>query len=980
MQPEQREESLLEFNRNALSRFYLEVPTESEQYYRKVDTDVQKELRMYTHKDAIQFAAESLNWRWNDRRPLRRDASKVETSTCQKGIRAYYRVLGKNQSQYVLIACHINVHAFHRKDLRFVEVNDRTIVQGLENSSVIGKLYPGDVVAVTKLSLKSRRGVPWSLNSPSVLHRDLECKWEVENMTILTRKKVYKVNFMLLENGTAIVEGFAEAMNVSEETIREPLEQNKIYIGNAFVPEKIRINFTEDFHRRNESQLIALTSNLHSYPNSLGTIYTYQYSAHQTRLFEIGINAFNREDREIFHTRSNEADEVVETCVRMGAAAARTVSSGRYDGRSFPMKNIRREDLILHFSIPNPKVQPTEGRWNTNNRIFLDGNGVKTEAIIESVVLSSNESSLLIAARLPKDTVLTTDFRQNTWIVNQCPSSEILKLERGFFKRLHRQSNGRRVIETLYGGPPIINRDINDDDIFFFPCENPILLNKYQSSYVSMILASEPLVLGNSPFGCGKSMTIVTAAIEVHKKNCRYNKHGKQRKQLLISQTNHASVSLIEIAAKVTGENIKFLRYVNESNWKVLADSSRSRLDMPTLQKEIFVAWATGSSEEMRNFSALRHGLKTTIVRKVTRDYLSPLLLAGEAKRIYENMSEELRDSEPSQRALREAFFYIYQPDVIVITADSLPTLLASDVLGYVGNVQIDEASQLPEHTLIYLLKEFSNAGFGLVGDIKQLPPHCETELTGLLKDYGIGNTMERASRDALFPQAVLRYVYRCHPVTTQLLSELFYNGRLMSEIEENERNEFMRKRPDIWPNRKYPILVLNHEGLGYRIGTSVANHTEMQHVFEIVRILTQEVNGYRLKHSDIGVISFYRAQSSFLTEAFRGTGVKCGTIDAFQGTEREVMIVCCTNEKPSDFMKLGNRVNVAMSRARQATLIIGNVDKLRVATYWSTIIRHAETNNSVINEISSFSRLSMGSFQSARSDLSLDYFSDAEL
>lgn len=619
------------------------------------------------------------------------------------------------------------------------------------------------------------------------------------------------------------------------------------------------------------------------------------------------------------------------------------------------MKNIEQQGLILRFSIANPTIQPTEGRWNATARISIEGRREKIPAIIETVVLEEDRKQLRIAARIPKGSSHNIQF-DSVWIVSQLPSPETTRLDEGFFKKMQADSNGRKVIETLYGGQFLdVNDKVDEDAIFFFPSTEPIVLNQFQNYYISMILADVPLVLGNSPFGCGKSMTIVTAAIELHKRNNRFNKHGKHRQQLLVTQTNNAGVSLVEIARRVKGVQVNFLRYISETNWKVLPDASRTVYDMPSLMQDMFVGWATESSDPMIVYSQWSRHHKNAIVRKVTQNYIDPGQLHGEARLIFQNLMNYQKTTEPSPRVLREAFFLAYQPDVIVTTADSLHALVQSEILKYIANVQIDEASQLPEHSLVYLLQEFPNAGFGLVGDIKQLPPHCDNLLNNRLKEYGIGNTMERALEKGMFPKSILRYVYRCHPVTTQLLSDLFYDGNLICGVEENDRNEFMRMRADIWPNSKFPILVLNHEGRSYSLGTSVANEDEKIQVVRIVKCLTQEMNGYQLKEFDIGIISFYRAQTSLLTEAFRGTDVKCGTIDAFQGTEKEVMIVCCTNEKPSEFMKLANRVNVAMSRARQATIIIGNVSRLREAQYWSTIVKKSQKNNCLIYEVSRF-------------------------
>ncbi|CAO4379017.1 unnamed protein product [Caenorhabditis nigoni] len=941
-----------ELKLNAFSRFYRTAPAPDDTFKRMIDSDVQSELNKYTHSDAIRFAAKSWIWESNTGEALpRREDNGIQTFRFQTGIRAYYRVLAEKGDKYVLIACHANLHGYHRGDLRFVEVNDKTETLGMKESSIIGRLYPGDVVAVVELAKK--KNVP--LNPPGVfqVHTEFECFWEVRHMTILTRKQDREVNFAIIEDGTAVVEGFSRSMNVLDDSLSSPLEVNKIYFGYAFIPEKVKMNFTEDFDRKHENLLTALYSKLPTYPHPSGTIFTYAHSEMQTRLFKIGRDAFCKHAYKLYRCQPN---KVVETCVRMGAAAAQTIGNNRFDERSFPIQSVQQDDRIVSFAIPNPEKQPTEGRWNNNSRIVLSGTNRKICAIIETVVLENDVNFIRISARIPKDSSRNINFREDTWIVHQDKSPDMPRIDRGFLSRLEKNSNGSRIIKTLYGGESIEldSSEIDLNSSFCFPSDPVIVLNEFQNEYVSKILANVPIVLGNSPFGCGKSMTIVTAAIEIHKQNGRFNGHGKQRQQLLVTQSNNAGVSLVEIARKIDSSQvkIKFLRYISEKNWNVLPDSSRTDLDMPILMRELFVPWAIGTRERTTSLNSLTIGMKQAIVRKVTQDYLYPSQLVGEASRIYDDLNDYDKTTEPSPRTLREAFFIFYEPDIIVSTADSLQGLLSCSGLRLqISSLQIDEASQLPEHTLIYILQKFPHASYGLVGDIKQLPPHCEKELKGLLKDYGIGNTMQRAINELMFPQSNLLYVYRCHPVTTELLSDMFYDGSLIPGVSEFDRNEFMRMRPDIWPNVRFPILVLNQKEEGYKVGTSVANEVEKNHVLRIVSILTREVSGYRLKESDIGVISFYRAQTSLLTEAFRRTDVKCGTIDAFQGTEKEVIIVCCTNKKISPFMQLGNRLNVALSRSRQATILIGNVAGLREAKYWETIVWEAQKNNCLVDD-----------------------------
>ncbi|CAO4372936.1 unnamed protein product [Caenorhabditis nigoni] len=48
--------------------------------------------------------------------------------------------------------------------------------------------------------------------------------------------------------------------------------------------------------------------------------------------------------------------------------------------------------------------------------------------------------------------------------------------------------------------------------------------------------------------------------------------------------------------------------------------------------------------------------------------------------------------------------------------------------------------------------------------------------------------------------------------------------------------------------------------------------------------------------------------------------------------------------------MQLSNRLNVAMSRARQATIIIGNSIGLSEAKYWKDIVKIVEENGGLVD------------------------------
>ena len=85
----------------------------------------------------------------------------------------------------------------------------------------------------------------------------------------------------------------------------------------------------------------------------------------------------------------------------------------------------------------------------------------------------------------------------------------------------------------------------------------------------------------------------------------------------------------------------------------------------------------------------------------------------------------------------------------------------------------------------------------------------------------------------------------------------------------------------------------------------------------------------------EIGVISFYRAQTEYIQKLLREfLGIKLSekiqvdTVDAFQGREKTAIILSVTRSNPQadvGFLNDQRRLNVALSRAKDKLIIIGD-------------------------------------------------------
>ena len=100
---------------------------------------------------------------------------------------------------------------------------------------------------------------------------------------------------------------------------------------------------------------------------------------------------------------------------------------------------------------------------------------------------------------------------------------------------------------------------------------------------------------------------------------------------------------------------------------------------------------------------------------------------------------------------------------------------------------------------------------------------------------------------------------------------------------------------------------------------------------------------------SQIGVIALYKAQANLLrSQIDEQCGVSEGailvsTVDAFQGGERDIIIISCARTSSVGFTDNAERLNVALTRARHHLIIIGNAMTLQLSKTWAAVIQHKD-------------------------------------
>ncbi|GAA6004679.1 hypothetical protein JCM10207_000978 [Rhodosporidiobolus poonsookiae] len=259
--------------------------------------------------------------------------------------------------------------------------------------------------------------------------------------------------------------------------------------------------------------------------------------------------------------------------------------------------------------------------------------------------------------------------------------------------------------------------------------------------------------------------------------------------------------------------------------------------------------------------------------------------------------------------------------------------------------VLIDEATQATEPECMIPLT-FGVKQLVMVGDHSQLGPTIMNK-----KAARAGLNQSLFERLILLGNRPIRLQvqYRMHPCLSEFPSNMFYEGTLQNGVTAPER---LRKNVDFpWPQPMTPMYF--HQNLGQEeissSGTSFLNRTEASNVEKIVTRFFKS----GVLPSQIGVITPYEGQRSYVVSYMQMNGalkkelykeVEVASVDAFQGREKDYIIVSCVRSNEHQgigFLNDPRRLNVALTRAKYGLVILGNPKVLSKHALWHYLLTH---------------------------------------
>nr|XP_023404367.1 protein ZGRF1 isoform X2 [Loxodonta africana] len=336
-------------------------------------------------------------------------------------------------------------------------------------------------------------------------------------------------------------------------------------------------------------------------------------------------------------------------------------------------------------------------------------------------------------------------------------------------------------------------------------------------------------------------------------------------------------------------------------------------------------------------------------VRKIAKPILPYSLHAGseneseQLKELHALMREELTPVEKvyvrksiEQHKLGTNRTLLKQVRVVGVTCAACPFPCLNDLKFPV--VVLDECSQITEPASLLPIARFECEKLILVGDPKQLPPTIQGS------DAAHENGLEQTLFDRLclmgHKPVLLRTQYRCHPAISTIANDLFYDGNLMNGVSETERSPLLEWLPT--------LCFYNVKGLE-QIERDNSFHNMAEAAFTLKLIQSLIASG--IAGSMIGVITLYKSQMYKLCHLLSAVdfdhsnikAVQVSTVDAFQGAEKEIIILSCVRTRQVGFIDSEKRMNVALTRGRRHLLIVGNLACLRKNRLWGRVIQHCE-------------------------------------
>lgn len=495
--------------------------------------------------------------------------------------------------------------------------------------------------------------------------------------------------------------------------------------------------------------------------------------------------------------------------------------------------------------------------------------------------------------------------------------------------------------------------------------------NDMQIEAIAKSVLANDLALIQGPPGTGKTTVIA----EIIWQSIRQNPDCKI---LLTSQTNLAVDNALERLQGQPG-----IRPIRIGRPEKLEPEGR-RFSMPIIN-----SWSSGKdtyvTEDKKEFDTNDNASKIWIERICNAVSNDP-----KYEDALKSWKEELRTNDLQSRS---NFNQIYKKNVNLVAATcsicGSPDFMRTYCELFGGSISddmffdvviMDEASKAtPLEMAVPLVL---GRKIIVIGDHKQLPPMMdENTIDSSLEKIGQKDLAEKL-RNAesqfkrLFISAAkvrktivstLDTQYRMHEDIMNTIKqfyeeELAETGGLKCGISQTMNDPDFSNKGSRWHGLSLePIIKPEHHAIWIdvktpetRLNPGFKNEGELKAIDMVLKAL-QQSEGYqefldaqkKPEDKEIGIITFYSAQSREIKNKYKDCGYRIDVVDRFQGMERNIIIVSTVRSNAKNnigFAKEIERINVAFSRARRLLIVVGNKEQFETNDNYAASIQNMKT------------------------------------
>ena len=480
--------------------------------------------------------------------------------------------------------------------------------------------------------------------------------------------------------------------------------------------------------------------------------------------------------------------------------------------------------------------------------------------------------------------------------------------------------------DTLLGARQASFREHKADDAFY-----PSVLNDSQLAAVRHVITAQDVAIIHGPPGTGKTTTLVQAILETI----------RRERRVLVSAPSNTAVDLL--TEKLAERGVNVIRIGNPNRVSDL-------LLKHTVDAGVMAHPSYSKMHAMRQTAAQHRETAGQLANEHVRHF------GFEERQHRQWLREEARTLRRAADDLERFITEDVLESVQVITCTLVGASHSHIRHLCFETVFIDEAAQAMEPACWIPIAKGQR--IVLAGDHHQLPPTVKSEKAA---QEGLRETLfEKCIQRQPQTARMLTVQYRMHTHIMGFSSEKFYGGQLVAHPSVRHANladHDPRFASDL------PVEFIDTAGCDFLELTipesrSTANPQEAHFLLERLAQLIAPCEPAASPDDDerpqaplrmggsmdfsIGVIAPYRAQINYLKDAVEDNEVlndlllrrrlSVGTVDSFQGQERDIIAISLTRSNPQreiGFLSDIRRMNVGMTRARRKLLMVGDSSTL---------------------------------------------------